>query len=61
MTNHEPAIKQIEALYNPEFDVAAPRVSHVEKTMLEIIQDLIDRVEDLENKMDQIELPDYDY
>lgn len=46
--DHAGKIATIENLYRPENDVAFPRVSHVEKALLEMIKDLLDRVGDLE-------------
>lgn len=63
MVNFEDAIKRIEKWYDPENDIATPRVSHVEMGLLDIIKDLIEnnkeitgQVEVLEEKVHELEV-----
>ena len=50
MSKHTTLIEKIQRMYDPENDTAlmGPPVTYVEISLLEIIEDLLDRVEDLE-------------
>ena len=46
----EQALENIERDYNPENDIASPKVSYTEWVLLQVIKGLIDRVDKLEAK-----------
>ena len=52
---HISALTKLTNLYNPENDVATPRVSSTEMALIIIINDLIESISDLETKVSELD------